>query len=223
MFIGHFGVALAAKRATPRVNLGTLFLAAQLADTLWPLFLLLGIEEVRISPGITKATPLDFYFYPFSHSLAMLTFWGLGFAALHFLAKHYGRTALLLGGLVVSHWFLDVLVHRPDMPLVPGFGPRYGLGLWNSIPITMALEIGLFVIGIYFYFSSTRARDAIGSFAVPVLLTILSIGWLGALFGPPPPSVRALVISSLIAPILLLPLAVWGDRHRVAISTGIDS
>src|SRR6185369_16382715 len=128
MFIGHFGLALAAKKLAPRTSLGTLLFATEFADLIWPIFLLLGIEHVRVAPGITRMTPLDFYDYPISHSLLALAVCS---------AVAAGAWAVALG--IVSHWFLDVVMHRADMPLWPG-GPRIGIGLWNSWTAGIAVE-----------------------------------------------------------------------------------
>ena len=119
MFLGHFGVAFGAKGAAPKTSLGTLILAALFIDLLWPTFLLLGIERVRIIPGITAVVPLDFEFYPFSHSLASVLLWSLGFGFAYRTLKHDDRGAFVLGLAVLSHWFLDAIVHRPDLPLYP--------------------------------------------------------------------------------------------------------
>jgi hypothetical protein len=126
MFIGHFALGLAAKRATPNVSLAVLFTAAQLADTLWPVFLAAGLEQVRIDPGNTAVTPLDFVSYPYSHSLILLLGWGLAMALACRAFMRGGWVVPVIAGLVVSHWFLDVLTHRPDMPVYPG-GPKLGL------------------------------------------------------------------------------------------------
>jgi hypothetical protein len=120
MFSGHIGLSFAAKRAAPRVSLATLVLAAQWLDTLWPIFLLLGVEHVRIDPGNTRLTPLDFYDYPWTHSAVMAAAWGVAFGAAHFARKRSLRDAALLAGLVLSHWVLDFLTHGPDLPLWPG-------------------------------------------------------------------------------------------------------
>src|SRR5690349_8380809 len=131
MFIGHFGVALAAKKVTPPTSLGSLFFAAQFLDLLWPVFLLLGWEHVHIAPGITRMTPMDFYDYPLTHSLAMAAVWSLAVGAGYYVIRKNRRRAWVMGLVVASHWMLDVVVHRPDLPLWPG-GPKVGLGLWNS-------------------------------------------------------------------------------------------
>src|SRR5450631_3687556 len=145
MFIGHFGVGLGAKKVSPLLSLGVLFIAAQFLDLLWPLLLLLNIEHVTIAPGITKMTPLDFTDYPISHSLLLAIFWGLIFGFVYWLIKKNTKNAIVLFICVISHWLLDVLVHRPDLPLYPGNSPRVGLGLWNYPVITIIIETLIFV------------------------------------------------------------------------------
>jgi membrane-bound metal-dependent hydrolase YbcI (DUF457 family) len=211
MFVGHIALALAAKRVTPRTNLGLLALGAQWADTLWPILLLVGMERVEIRPGVTVMTPLDFVSYPWSHSLLMLAVWGV----LAYIARRRGgghRAAAVLGGLVVSHWVLDVVTHRPDMPLVPFGGSRLGLGLWNYPAAELLLEATMYAGGAWLYFRSTRPRDAVGRWAVPALLLTLGVIWLAASFGPPPPSVDAVAWSGLIG-WLFFAWAWWGDAH----------
>ena len=158
MFLGHLALGLAAKRVTPRVSLAVLFAAAQLADLLWPVLLAVGLEQVRIDPGNTAFTPLDFVSYPYSHSLLLLVVWGITFGWLYRLVTGDGRAFLVIAALVVSHWVLDFVTHRPDMPLYPG-GPKLGLGLWNSVPGTMAVELTMYAAGLWVYFRATRARD----------------------------------------------------------------
>ena len=216
MFLGHFAVAFAAKRAAPAVSLGLLFVAAQLADLLWPLLVLAGVERVAISPGITAITPLDFQHYPYSHSLAALGVWALAFGFIYRIARGSGgRAFLVIAGLVLSHWFLDVLSHRPDMPIGLGESPKMGLGLWNSVPATLAAELALFAAGIAVYARTTRAVDRIGSWAFGGLIVFLLVMYAGAVFGPPPPSVDAVAWSG-IAMWLIMGWAFWIDRHRAA-------
>ena len=212
MFIGHFGLAIAAKRVAPRVSLGTTIFAAEFLDVVWPVLVLTGIEKVEIAPGITRVTPLDFVYYPWSHSLLMACVWGVLFALAYWLIRRRPRDALLLGALVVSHWVLDWIVHRPDLPLYPG-GPRYGLGLWNSVAATMVVEWGMLAAGIYLYVRSTRPLDRIGTYAYWGLVVFLALSYLGATFGPPPPSPEAVAWSSLIG-YLMVAWGWWIDRHR---------
>ena len=148
MFIGHFALALGAKKIAPRASLGTLFMAAQLADLVWPTLVLLGVETLVVAPGITAFTPLDFVSYPYSHSLEALIGWAAALAVAYALVRRgQGREALVLAALVLSHWVLDVISHRPDMPLTIGGTGKLGLGLWNSIPGTLAVEVGDYRFG----------------------------------------------------------------------------
>jgi membrane-bound metal-dependent hydrolase YbcI (DUF457 family) len=212
MFLGQFGVALAAKKAAPKASLGTLVLAAQLADLLWPVFLLLGWEHVSIAPGETRVTPLEFTSYPYSHSLVAQLCWGLAIGIVYFAFRRDGRSALVAALLVPSHWVLDYVVHRPDMPIFPG-GPRYGLGLWNSLPLTLIVEFAVYGTGIAVYLGATNAKDRAGQYALWSLLLFLVASYLASIFGPPPPSVRVLALTAL-GIWLTVPWAAWADRHR---------
>jgi hypothetical protein len=214
MFIGHFAVGLGAKRAAPAVSLGTLFLAAQFADLLWPTFVLLGIEKVEIRPGVTVVTPLDFVSYPYSHSLVMLVLWGLLFAGIYlFVRRGRMRAALVLAAVVVSHWVLDVIAHRPDMPVTVNGDLRLGLWLWNSPAATFIVETTMLVAGMYLYLKTTRARDRIGRYAFWGLIAFLVVVNLANMLGPPPPSVAAVAWSA-EAIWLLVAWGYWIDRHR---------
>jgi hypothetical protein len=213
MFIGHIALALAAKRATPRVSLATLLLAAQWADVLWPVMLALGLEQVRIQPGNTAFTPLDFVSYPYSHSLVALVGWGILFGLVYRAVAGGRNTFWLLAALVVSHWVLDFVTHRPDMPLYPG-SVKYGLGLWNSVPATLVIEGLLYLAGLTIYLRSTRPRDAIGRWGFLSLAVVLVVLYLVSTFGPPPPTIDALWITALIGAALLTSWAWWVDRHR---------
>ncbi|HWF13541.1 MAG TPA: hypothetical protein VG272_07380 [Candidatus Acidoferrales bacterium] len=212
MFLGHFGVAFAAKKASPKTSLGALVFAAQFADLLWPLLLLAGIEKVTIVPGLLPASPFDFTSYPISHSLVAQLGWGALLSLIYFALKRNGRSALLLGALVPTHWFLDFIAHRPDMPIYPG-GAKFGLGMWQSVPWTISVEYVLFAAGIALYLNATRAKDGKGKWAFWSLVGLLGVLYTASLFGPPPPSVRALALSAL-AIWLTVPWAAWADRHR---------
>jgi hypothetical protein len=212
MFIGHFGVALAAKKYAPRTSLGTLFFAAEFLDLLWPVLLLAGVEHVRVVPGITRMQPFDFYDYPISHSLATSVVWAVLVGAIYFGLRRYAAGAWAVGVLVVSHWVLDFLVHRPDLPLWPG-GPKAGLGLWNSWAAGITLEVLVFGFGLYIYLSCTRALDGIGRYAFWALMALLFFGWLSVLLGPAPLDVRALALSTL-GLWLVVPWGWWADAHR---------
>ena len=213
MFIGHFGVALAAKRVAPGPSLGTAVLAAQWADGIWPLFVLLGIERVAIVPGITTVTPLDFVSYPWSHSLVADAGWAAAFAVVYGTWRKDWRGARWLAALVLSHWVLDVVAHRPDVPTWPG-GPKLGLGLWDSLAGSLAVELALFGAGAWIYARSARARDARGNVLYWAFVVTLAAIYVASVFGPPPPSVRALAITGLLG-WLFVAWAYWIDRHRV--------
>jgi membrane-bound metal-dependent hydrolase YbcI (DUF457 family) len=216
MFIGHFGLSFAAKRATPRVSLAVLFTAAAFADVLWPVLVALGYEHVRIDPGNTAFTPLDFVSYPYSHSLLTLIVWGAAFAVVYrAITAENGRTFAVLTSLVVSHWVLDFMTHRPDMPLYPG-GPKLGLGLWNSLVGTVAIEVPLFALGVWIYTNATRPRDKTGRWAFVGLIVLLVVSYIANIFSGPPPSVQALYVAALVGTGVLLVWSGWADRHRAA-------
>jgi hypothetical protein len=212
VFLGHFGLAFAAKKAAPKTSLGILVLAAQFADLLWPLLLLAGIEKVRIVPGLLPVSPFDFTYYPISHSLAAQLAWGVLLGVIYFAVKRDGKSALLVGALVPTHWVLDFIAHRPDMPIYPG-GPKFGVGMWQSLPLTLIVEFSLFAVGTAVYVSATRAKDATGKWAFWSLAALLGVLYVGAVFGPPPPSSHALALSAL-AMWITVPWAGWADRHR---------
>jgi len=213
MFIGHFGIGFALKPLAPKVSLGTAFLAAQFIDLLWPSLLLLGMEEVRIAPGITRVTPLDFTHYPISHSLLAVIGWGVLFAIAYQGLRRYPRGAIVLGLAVVSHWLLDLVVHRPDLPLYPGGSERLGMGLWNSMPATLAVELPLFLIGVWMYLRATEAIDTVGRWALWGLVAFLLLVYAANLLGEPPPNVMALAWVGQ-AQWLLVAWGYWVDRHR---------
>lgn len=217
MFIGHFGVAFAAKRAVPTVSLGTWFVACELIDLIWPLFLLLGIETVVVTPGITVFSPFDFVHYPWTHSLLMCALWALGMAVIYWLVRRNVIAATVLGIVVLSHWFLDALVHRPDLPLAPGSDVKVGFGLWNSVLGTLIVEIAIFAVGLGLYLGGSRPMDRVGRYGLWALVVLLFIAYTGAAFGPPPPSVTAIAWAGLLGGLITTAvLGYWIDRHRSA-------
>jgi hypothetical protein len=217
LFLGHYGVAFAAKRIAPRTSLGALSFAAQFLDALWPILLLLGIEQVRIVPRFINPNGLKFIYYPFSHSLVMAIVWGILIAAIYFLLTRYRLGAWVLGLLVLSHWFLDVPMHVRDLPLWPGASsPMVGWGWWNSIAVTTIVELTIFAAGISFYARSTRARDRIGSWGLWAYVLVLA-GLFFASNGPPPASERALAWMAL-GIWVFVPWAWWVDKHRSPIA-----
>jgi hypothetical protein len=212
VFIGHYAVGFAAKRAVPLVSLGTLLMAALFLDLLWPIFLLLALEHVRIDPGNTRFTPLDFYDYPITHSAVGALAWSAALAGLWYARARQRSAAWIIAAVVFSHWVLDFVTHRPDLPLLPG-GPHVGLGLWNSVAGTLMVESALFICGVAIYVRATTPRDAVGRYALPAFVAVVVIAYLGAAFGPPPPSVEAIAWTGLAAWVFV-PWGWWIDRHR---------
>ena len=211
MFLGHFALAMSAKKIAPKTSLGTLVLSAQFADCLWPVLLLLGLEQVRIVPGITRVTPLDFISYPISHSLLLQLVWGLLLGGAYFFWRRDLRTALVIGTLLPTHWLLDYFAHRPDLPLYPG-GPKVGLGMWNSLALTLLVEFGLFLAGLLIYLSTTRSKGS-RSYGFWSFVLFLAVVYAASLLGPPPPNVRILALSAMVL-WLTVPWAAWADRQR---------
>ena len=213
MFVGHTAIALVAKRRVPSLNLGWFLIATFALDLVWPVFLLLGIERVRITPGAYAFGPLVFESYPWSHSLIMACVWG----AIYLLLARWRHlpfgVALLLGLIVVSHWVLDFIVHVPDLTLAPGTTSRFGLGLWNSIPGTFALEGTFYVLAIVYYARGTKARNWVGTWALWSWLLVCAAMWASGPWGPPPPSQNALAWFSLGVWLFIL-WGAWSDAGR---------
>jgi membrane-bound metal-dependent hydrolase YbcI (DUF457 family) len=216
MFIGHFGLGFGAKRAAPAVSLGTLFVACQFADLLWPTLVLLGYERVEVVTGATVMTPLNFISYPYSHSLLALCAWGALFG-IGYLVIRRARipAAVTIAALVVSHWVLDYVTHRPDMPLTLNGPARLGLGLWNSPAGTLVVEGAVFGIGLALYLRETTARDRVGVYGFWGLVAFLVIVYVASTFGPPPPTAAAVAWSAQ-AMWLIVIWGYWVDEHRVA-------
>jgi len=212
MFIGHYAVGFAAKRLAPRTSLGALMAAPILLDLLWPIFLLIHWEQVAIEPNANPFLRLDFVAYPISHGLIAVVGWATLFAALYFGAARYVLGASLIWVGVVSHWLLDFLVHRRDLPLY-AHSRLFGLGLWNHRWLTMAIEFTMFTIAIWTYQRQTQARDRIGQYAFWSFLILLLLAYVAVAFGPPPTSVKSVAIAALFS-WLFVPWAWWFDHHR---------
>lgn len=214
MFLGHFGAGLAGKAIDQKPSLGTLFFAAQFIDLLWPIFLILGIEKVSINPQSTVVTPLDFIYYPFTHSLIGVLFWALLFGGTYYLIKRNFKTSLIMGALVLSHWFLDLLVHKPDLPLTTNNDYLVGFGIWNSLVLTLIVEFLIFVTGAYLYLRYTTQKNKKGIFLIWSLLIFLIIIYLFNVFGPPPPETESIGYVGL-AQWLIVGWGYWIDKNRL--------
>jgi membrane-bound metal-dependent hydrolase YbcI (DUF457 family) len=215
VFIGHYALGFAAKRWAPRTSLGTLFVAPTLADLLWPIFLLLGWEHAHVVPGPNPFLTLWLDDYPISHSLFTLIVWGVLFGYLYQRRSGDKRAGVVIALLVVSHWVLDFVTHRPDEPIYPG-GPEVGLGLWNSVAGTVIVESVMLIAGVAVYLRTTRARDAIGRWGLWALVLLLAVSYYGSLFSPTPMDTNALAIGGLIFELVFVIVAWWVDRHRDA-------
>ena len=214
MFIGHFAVAFAAKKAAPKVSLGTLVLAAAFLDVVWPVLVLAGIERFRIVPGITAINPFDFTYFPWSHSLLMTAVWSGACALAYFAWSRDRAGAIWVGVVVASHWVLDFVSHLADMPLYPGGAEKLGLGLWRSLPATFAVEGTLFAAGVALYVRATRSKDRIGSVAWWAYVALLLALYIPGPWASRPPSESAVAIFGIIALLIFGPWAYWIDRHR---------
>jgi hypothetical protein len=218
MFLGHFGAAFALKHFEPKLSLGTLFLAVQLADILWGAFLLLGWEQVRIDPGYTAVTPLQFLHYPISHSLLGMAGWAVAMAAVYYswptrdTSRHW-QAAALVGLAVLSHYLLDLIVHVPDLPLSGDSPIRLGLGLWNHPVATLLLELACLAAGVAVYVAWGSTRHPARPGRLGGLTTVLIAIYLLSFFGPPPPSVAAIAVTDIVGLLLLVALAAWADRR----------
>ena len=214
MFAGHFAPAFVAKTVDRDIPLWVLVLVAQLLDLLWALFLLLGIERIAIVPGITAANPLDLVFVPFSHSLVAAGIWALVAAMAYGSFVQYGRVrgaAWVVGVVVLAHWFLDLLVHRPDLPLI-GTRMKVGLGLWVYPMPSLLLELGLLGAALWWYYrraapSSRRLRNG-----VLVLGGVLAVIQTTAAFGPPPPAMTVVAVSGIVTPLAVTVVVWWLER-----------
>ena len=218
MFLGHFGVALALKRAEPKLSLGTLFFAVQLPDVLWGIFLLLGWEHARIVPGYTAMTPLEFLNYPISHSLIGMLAWSFVAAALYYswptrdTSRHW-QAAAVVGLAVFSHYPLDVLVHIPDLPLSGSDSARLGLGLWNNPLATLAAEAIVFGVGLAVYLARGSNRHPVRVPRVLILVLVLVATYIASVYGPLPPSMTAVAVGDIIFMAAMAALAGWADQR----------
>ena len=218
MFIGHFGLSFAAKKAAPKVSLGTLFIATQFVDIIWPFLLVLDIEKVAIVPGYTKSNALEFLYFPYTHSLLSGILWGVIFGLGYWLFKRDRQGAIVIGLCVLSHWFLDLLVHTSDLPLSPFGDFKLGFGLWNHVAISLTIETILFLAGVYMYANFTKAKTTAGKWGLWCFVIFLIIFNFANTFGPPPPDSIMILFITLVTLIgIIVGVAYWIDKKRAVI------
>ena len=215
MFVGHYGPSFAVKALRPAISLWVLFIAVQLVDVAWALLVLLGVEKVRIVPGITASNPLDLYYMPYTHSLAAAVIWSAAVTVLVMLMPRLAprSAAIWVGAAVFSHWVLDVLVHRPDLPIYDDT-MKIGFGLWNFPAIALALEVALLFGGMVMYLRVTSPINAIGRFGLPALGVVMVAIQSYVFFGPAPSSPAAAATTALASYIVFAGLAEWLTRRR---------
>jgi hypothetical protein len=218
MFLGHYGLAYALKRVEPRASLGTLFLSVALVDTMWGLFLLTGWEQARPFPGLTPVTPIEFTSYPLSHSLVAAFAWGLLAGGIAYTwptrdtSRHHWLKALVIGAAVASHWFLDLIVHLPDLPLAGNDSHKLGLGLWKSLPGTLVAELAVFIGGFLLYLVWRRKKGRPGQGRAWFLAGLLLLIYAANLLSPPPENMKVVGAAALAGSLVLAGLAAWVDR-----------
>ena len=213
MLVGHLAVALTAKTIEPKISIGTWTLAAFLADFVAFPLLVAGVEHFDPVPGalLNRTIGRDIVY---SHSLLMDVVWGALFAGAYFLRRGYPRGAWMLFAVVVSHWVLDVISHRPDMPLAPGVAQVYGFGLWSSLPAVLIVEGGFWLVALILYARATRAKNLAGKFVFWVGVALITLVWYGNIHaGMEPDAVKA-GIGGLIVFCLMVAWAYWINRLR---------
>ncbi len=209
MLVGHYAVGLAAKRLSPQTSLGTFVLAAMFADLAWCVFMIAGIEHVRFKPGLGAANYLDATNIAMSHSLLMDAMWAALLAAAYFLRKREAGAAWIVFLAVLSHWLLDFVSHRPDMPMAPGARRLFGLGLWTSVPATLIVEGGLWLLAVMLYAHTARPKGRAWGWAFWSGVVVLTLMWCSNIAGPPPRKPAVAPVASLIVFSLSVAWAYW--------------
>jgi len=220
MFIGHYAVGFASKKLAPQTSLAWFLAGATLLDLLFPLFVLLGWESARFVPAQSPFLRISLDNYPWTHSLLMAVVWSVAFALLCWAVTRARWAALVAGAAVFSHWILDFLTHRPDLPLWPGSTARVGLGLWYSSAGTLVVEGLLFVAGVWIYATTTKARDGVGRWALVGLVAFLALSYVGDFLSSAQPDARVFAWVGLVLGWVMVWWAWWIDAHREVRSEG---
>jgi hypothetical protein len=215
VFVGHYGPSFAGKAWKSSIPLWVLFLAVQLLDVFWSIFVLLGIEKVRIVPGITATNPLDLYYMPYTHGLIPALLWSALAAILYRMFRDADgwSSAFVVGSAVFSHWVLDLLVHRPDLPLYDN-SAKVGFGLWNYPVPASALEIVFLFGGMYLYMRATAPVGRVGRYGMAIFGIVMLAIQGAVFFGPPPASPQAAAVTALIAYFSFAGVAYWLEKTR---------
>jgi len=216
MFVGHYGPSFAGNAFKKTIPVWVLFIAVQLLDVFWSIFVLLGIEKVRIVPGITRTNPLDLYYMPYTHSLDGALLWSVAAGIVYWLFRRADgwSSAAVVSAAVFSHWILDLIVHRPDLPLYDN-SLKVGLGLWNLPVAALALELTFLFGGMTLYLRSTKAIAAGGRYGMVVFGWVMVCLQVYIFFGPPPSSDRAAAITALVLYLVFAAVAYWLEKKRV--------
>ena len=217
MFLGHYGLAFALKRAEPRLSLPALFAATQWVDLMWMIFVAMGWEHVNLVPHYLAASHFEFVDYPVTHSLLAAVVWALVVGGVYYswptkdIARHRQRTLVVMLA-VASHWFFDLIVHGPDLPLLGNDSLKVGFGLWRSVPATIAVELGTFLAGLIVLLWRPSRKHAPRPLRLCLVAAILAALFFASLFGPPPASMKTVLVTGLIGAPVTLWLAWWADR-----------
>jgi hypothetical protein len=218
MFIGHFGLGMVTKKIAPKISLGTLFMAVQFSDLIWPTLLLLGVEKVVLHPESGGTRTIEFTSYPFTHSLSGALVLAILFGTVYYVIRKNFSNAIILGAAVLSHWFLDLIVHFHDLPLSPASSVKVGFGLWATMGGTLFVELVLFISGIVLYLRSTTPLNAKARIIFWINMALLILVQVSNFWGPPPASVNALAWSAQFQWLFVV-LAYWADNNTKSQTT----
>ena len=213
MFVGHYGPSFLAKRLEPAIPLWVLFVAVQFLDVLWGIFVLAGVERVRIVPGFTKTNPLDLYYMPYTHSLPGALVWSFLAGVGYRVFTRSKRGGLLVGVAVFSHWPLDLLVHKPDLALYDDTA-KLGLGLWDYPLVTLVVESVLALGALALYMARTHPLKRSARYAMPLFIGAVLVLQSAMAFAPPPPSDNAMAATALASYALLAAAIAWLEKGR---------
>ncbi len=219
MFVGHYAAAFALKGKEKDASLGMLFIATQFVDILFFPFVLLGIENLKFVKNFTAVNDFNMDYYPFTHGLLASLLWAGLFFVLYFFVFVKNKVnkksiAIVMALAVLSHWFTDLIVHTPDLPLVSG-EPKFGFGLWNNKALTYAVEAVLLILGLWYYIKKTKAISSIGKYVgIVFVLFLLLTNYLNLFVLPANDDIQSLTISALVFYFLFAIIARYVDRKR---------